>query len=211
MSIYRIAYAMLLFLLVFIIITVCSGINFPADSAVNAWINDIQSPFLDWSMPLISYLGAFPYCIILSLTIGLIFWLMKKRLQSLFIVAVPYIGVCISYILKFLIDRPRPVDDLLENSFPSGHTIFIFILMGLIIYFLPTVIKNKTWRCLLQIVAGLLIALVGFSRLYLQAHWASDVVSSLIIGTLVLVPAIILYQKTVKGEIKCLSFLKSKP
>ncbi len=73
------------------------------------------------------------------------------------------------------------------------------------------VIKNKTWRCLLQIVAGLLIALVGFARLYLQAHWASDVVSSMIIGTLVLVPSIILYQKTVNGEFKCLSFLKSKP
>jgi undecaprenyl-diphosphatase len=202
---------MLLFLLLFIIIAVVSGMSFPGDASVSEWINGIHSPFLDSSMPIISYLGAFPYCIIASLLIGLIFWLFKKKIESLFIIAVPYIGVCISYTLKFLIDRPRPLDDFLENSFPSGHTIYTSILMGSVIYFLPQLVKNKICRILLQTAAALVIALVGFSRLYLQQHWLSDVFSSLIIGILVLVPAIILYKYVMKREIKCLSFLKSKP
>jgi undecaprenyl-diphosphatase len=211
LSIRRIAYFMLLFLLLFIIVAIVSGMNFPGDASFNTWIKGIQSPFLDSSMPLVSYLGAFPYCIIASLLAGLVFWLFKKKIESLFIIVVPYIGVCISYALKFLIDRPRPVDDLLENSFPSGHTIYTFILMGLIIYFLPQLVKNKTQCNVLQIAAGLLIALMAFSRLYLQQHWLSDVLSSLLIGILVLVPAIILYKYVMKREIKCLSFLKSKP
>jgi undecaprenyl-diphosphatase len=202
---------MLLFLLLFIVIAVVSGMSFPGDASVSAWMNEIQSPFLDSSMPIISYLGAFPYCIIASLLAGLIFWLFKKKIESLFIIVVPYIGVCISYTLKFLIERPRPLDDLLGNSFPSGHTIYTAIFMGLIIYFLPQMIKNKICRIMLQTLAGLVIALVGFSRLYLQQHWLSDVYSALIIGILVLVPAIILYKYVMKREIKCLSFLKSKP
>ncbi len=211
MSIFRIAYLMLFVLLVFITIAVVSGMSFPGDTAVNEWINNIQSPFFDSSMTFISYLGAFPYCIIASLLAGLVFRLFNRKIESLFIIIVPYIGVSISYILKFLIDRPRPLEDSLENSFPSGHTIFVSILMVLIICFLPQVVINKTWRILLQIAAGLLIALTGFSRLYLQAHWLSDVVSSLVIGTLIVVPAIIVYKYIMKREIECLSFLKSKP
>lgn len=202
---------MLLVLLVFIIIAVVSGMNFPGDTAVSVWMTDIQSPFLDALMPVVSYLGAFPYCIIASLIIGLVFWLLRKRIESLVIIGVPYIGVIISYILKFLIDRPRPLDDGLENSFPSGHTIYTSILIGLIIYFLPQVVKNKTWCLVLRIIAGLVIVLMGFSRLYLQLHWLSDVLSSLVIGILVIVPAIISYKYLLKRDLKCLSFLKSKP
>ena len=202
---------MLLFLLVFIIIAVVSGMNFPGDMAVSVWMTDIQSPFLDTAMPIVSYLGAFPYCIIASLLVGLILWLLRKRIESLVIIGVPYVGVIISYILKFLIDRPRPLEDGLENSFPSGHTIFVSILMGLLIYFLPQVVKNKAWRIPLQILAGLLIASTAFSRLYLQTHWLSDVLSSLVIGILVLVPAIISYKYLLKRDLKCLNFLKSKP
>jgi undecaprenyl-diphosphatase len=202
---------MLLVLLVFIIIAVVSGMNFPGDTAVSVWMTDIQSPFLDAVMPVVSYLGAFPYCIIASLIIGLVFWLLRKRIESLVIIGVPYIGVIISYILKFLIDRPRPLDDGLENSFPSGHTIYTSILIGLIIYFLPQVVKNKTWCLVLRIIAGLVIVLMGFSRLYLQLHWLSDVLSSLVIGILVIVPAIISYKYLLKRDLKCLSFLKSKP
>ncbi len=211
MSIFRTAYFMLLVLLVFIIIAVVSGMNFPGDTAVSVWMTDIQSPFLDAVMPVVSYLGAFPYCIIASLIIGLVFWLLRKRIESLVIIGVPYIGVIISYILKFLIDRPRPLDDGLENSFPSGHTIYTSILIGLIIYFLPQVVKNKTWCLVLRIIAGLVIVLMGFSRLYLQLHWLSDVLSSLVIGILVIVPAIISYKYLLKRDLKCLSFLKSKP
>jgi undecaprenyl-diphosphatase len=202
---------MLLFLLVFIIIAVISGMSFPGDAAVNNWMNGIQSGFLDSAMPVVSYLGAFPYCIIASLIIGLIFWFLRKRIEAIVITGVPYIGVVISYVLKFLIDRPRPLEDSLENSFPSGHTIYTSMLMGLIIYFLPQVIKNKTWCLILRIIAGLVITAVGFSRLYLQVHWMSDIVSSLIIGMLVIIPAIILYKYLLKRDLKCLNFLKSKP
>lgn len=211
MSIFRIAYFMLLVLLILIIIAVCSGMSFPRDTAVNNRINDIQSPFFDSSMPFISYLGAFPYCIFVSLLAGLIFWLFDRKIEALFIVGVPYIGVSISYILKFLIDRPRPLEDSLQNSFPSGHTIYTSILLGLIIYFLPRVVKNKACCITLQIVAALVIVAVGFSRLYLEQHWLSDIFSSLIIGILIIVPAVISYKYVMKRDIKCLSSLKSKP
>ena len=89
MSIYRIAYLMLLVLLVFITIAVVTGMSFPGDTSVSEWINNIQSPFFDALMPVVSYLGAFPYCIIASLLAGLAFWLFNRKIESLFIVIVP--------------------------------------------------------------------------------------------------------------------------
>jgi undecaprenyl-diphosphatase len=102
--------------------------------------------------------------------------------------------------LKLTIRRPRPLPDSAATSFPSGHTIFIFILMGLLIYFLPLIIKNQTGRILCQLAAILSIIAMCFSRLYLQAHWLSDIISSLILVTLILIPAIMLYQKINKGK-----------
>jgi undecaprenyl-diphosphatase len=204
---------MLLLLLIFIIISICSSASIPGDSAVNDWIGTIDSPFLDNSMQLITSLGDFPYGIIVSIIFALGLWLNRLYLETIFILILPYIGVFISYIFKLFINRPRPLQETgaNENSFISGHTIYIFLFMGLAIYFLPLIIQNKTYRILLQAIAAVIILLVSFSRIYLQAHWLSDVIASLITGILLLIPAIIIYKYLLKRGLLCQSFLKSKP
>lgn len=79
-----------------------------------------------------------------------------------------------TYGLKHVIRRKRPLDDTLGNpSLPSGHATIAFSAATILGYRYPK------WRIPLYIGAGL----VGFSRIYLGRHYTSDVLAGAAIGT----------------------------
>ncbi len=80
----------------------------------------------------------------------------------------------VTYGMKRLIGRKRPLDETLGNpAFPSGHTSLAFSSATILGYRYPK------WRIPLYLGAGL----VGFSRIYLGRHYASDVVAGAALGT----------------------------
>jgi membrane-associated phospholipid phosphatase len=86
--------------------------------------------------------------------------------------------------VKRVIQRPRPVsiyDGLAEYSFPSGHASMSIVLYGFLAVLLawgaPPVLRRVT-----SFAAVLLVLLIGFSRVYLGAHWLSDVLAGLAFG-----------------------------
>ena len=80
----------------------------------------------------------------------------------------------ITYGVKQLVRRKRPLDDMLGNpSMPSGHTSIAFSAATILGYTYPK------WRIPLYIGAGL----VGFSRIYLGRHYTSDVLVGAAVGT----------------------------
>ena len=82
----------------------------------------------------------------------------------------------VTFGMKRLVGRKRPLDETLGNpSFPSGHTSLAFSSATILGYRYPK------WRVPLYIGAGL----VGFSRIYLGRHYASDVVVGAALGTAV--------------------------
>src|SRR5207245_625975 len=60
-------------------------------------------------------------------------------------------------------------------GFPSGHTFGAVVFFGGLIYFLWTIELRRIWRWTGTVVLVLLILGVAASRLYLRAHWLSDV------------------------------------
>jgi undecaprenyl-diphosphatase len=89
--------------------------------------------------------------------------------------------------LKLAFYRPRPhFDDpilsLTGYSFPSGHTMAATVLYGILAVLLVTKVKRKRSKVLIALAASLLIALVGFSRMYLGAHYLSDVLGAIAEG-----------------------------
>ena len=82
------------------------------------------------------------------------------------------------YILKILVQRPRPLINLIEasnSSFPSGHTTIMFALF-------PIICKNfKEIRYFWLFIS----ILVAFSRIYLGVHHLSDIMGGIILGLLV--------------------------
>ncbi|GAB4347123.1 MAG: bifunctional DedA family/phosphatase PAP2 family protein [Desulfobulbaceae bacterium] len=88
-------------------------------------------------------------------------------------------------LLKLILHLPRPValyHGASSYSFPSGHTTMTVILYGFLAILLARELAGR-WR-LGVLSAVLLVAFViGFSRLYLGAHWLSDVLGGYLIGT----------------------------
>lgn len=87
--------------------------------------------------------------------------------------------------------RPRPTGIGVYRevffSFPSGHATISAALFGYFAYFLWR--QVDTWKTRLNILfaTGILIMVIGFSRLYLGVHFLSDVLGGYLLGSLWLI------------------------
>lgn len=88
--------------------------------------------------------------------------------------------------LKYLFARPRPTDQRLiamtGYAFPSGHAMGSVIFHGMLLYLIIYYFNHKKYRNVLLVLGGLLIFLIGISRIYLSVHYPSDVVAGFFIG-----------------------------
>lgn len=96
-------------------------------------------------------------------------------------------GLVLNLLLKsaFARERPQfeePLVKLTDFSFPSGHTMMATLFYGLLVVVASVHIKSRPLRALA--IAGLcgIIALVGFSRMMLGAHYFSDVLGAMTMG-----------------------------
>ncbi len=75
-------------------------------------------------------------------------------------------------------------------SFPSGHALMSVTFYGLLIVIVWEFVKAPWLRWLLSILLALLILIIGFSRVYLRVHYASDVVAGFSVGLVWLILSI---------------------
>lgn len=89
--------------------------------------------------------------------------------------------VALNQLLKFIVQRPRPdgfrLVDVSGYSFPSGHSMVSMAFFGLLIWFVWRYEKDKHMRNLLCLAFALVICTIGFSRVYLGVHYATDVLA----------------------------------
>jgi len=96
-------------------------------------------------------------------------------------------GMALNALLKLAFQRPRP---LLEHSlmtlasygFPSGHAAYSTMLYGLLAAYVAHRVDHWRWRLASVLACAAVVALVGFSRLYLGAHYLSDVLAGMLEG-----------------------------
>ena len=89
--------------------------------------------------------------------------------------------------LKSAFNRMRPdfrdpIIDERTNSFPSGHSMGAVIAFGLLTYFLLLVLSDRRERVAVVVLAAVLTVMIGFSRIYLGAHYFSDVIGGFAVG-----------------------------
>ncbi len=174
----------------------------PVDIAITREFQENQTPFIKWTMIAVSYLGNqfLLFSVLIGLT-ALVFWLLRLRLEALFIVGLSAISSALNVLLKLLVSRPRPSEKFVEiiqhatgQSFPSGHVMSYVAFWGLLFSFgLILFNRKRWWHYVLLIIPALFVVLVGPSRIYLGDHWASDVLGGYLIGGLLLGIALWLY------------------
>ncbi len=113
-------------------------------------------------------------------------WIKKQPVDALKIAAVSVTGTAVLFLLKFILQRQRPLAPLIARahgySFPSGHSFSSVVFYGMLAYIGYRFIKTNWLKWGLFAALFLFAALIGFSRIYLKLHYASDVVAGFCLG-----------------------------
>jgi undecaprenyl-diphosphatase len=175
--------------------------SFPIDIQITRAIQSIDSPFFAELMWLVSWAGFLPQSVLITLLIGFTLAVYGFRWESATSLLTALVSGVINEFVKVVIQRPRPAADLVDvfkvltsYSFPSGHVMFYVSLFGFVWYLSYTTLKQSWKRSLLLGFFGILILLVGISRVYLGQHWASDVLGAYLLGGLILAGTVLLHQ-----------------
>jgi membrane-associated phospholipid phosphatase len=157
------------------------------EAQLSGWLHANSTPLLTALFARITLLGS---TLLASVIAGLVALYLLSRRQlywfGAFVLSV-YGGMILNRLLKYSFQRARPrFDDPIFSftgySFPSGHTMTATVVYGAIAVVLFTRNKHRAVRVVFIASATLLIGLVGFSRIYLGAHYLSDVLGAIAEG-----------------------------
>lgn len=161
-------------------------INFVLPTMPDNWVTTTlyasQTDFGDTVMSLVSFLGSPTIVVVYAFLLFGILLLAGLRVPGIWALGAILSGQAVAALLKNLFVRERPELHLVSDggfSFPSGHaTGTALIVITLFILIFPN-INNATTRFMLRWFASTFLAWVMLSRIYLQAHFLSDVLAGL--------------------------------
>ncbi|MDT7778827.1 MAG: hypothetical protein QOC99_1339 [Acidobacteriota bacterium] len=152
------------------------------DEQTRAFVNAHAGPSLTIAMRGVTYLGSTIFILALGLCAVIAFYLKGWRRASVILLITMAGAFILNAVLKstFHRARPEPFFGILaptSYSFPSGHSLLSFCLFGTLAAIIHRRTRSTPVRIIVWIVAALLVALVGFSRVYLGVHYPSDVLA----------------------------------
>ena len=158
------------------------------DKEIAVWLHLHATPSLTEAMKFVSFLASWPVVTGICLIMALYFVRQRSRYRLLALMLTVPVGMLMNGMLKYAFHRSRPVwdDPILmigSFSFPSGHAMAATLLYGFLAAFGARKVKAWRWRVLAVLAAGMLVVLIGFSRLYLGVHYLSDVLAGIAAGS----------------------------
>ncbi|HEY8906352.1 MAG TPA: bifunctional DedA family/phosphatase PAP2 family protein, partial [Rhodoferax sp.] len=172
------------------------------DHLVFTTLQHLRSAWADRVMITATELGSAPVALAVMAAVSVLLVLKSCwRTLAYWLVAMGFAQGLV-WVLKMTLGRARPIAMYTgadQFSFPSGHAASSIVLYGFLA-FLLTRHQPPTVRWLIGLLAASLVGLISFSRLYLGAHWLSDVLASLSLGTTWVALLCIAYTQHVRGE-----------
>jgi undecaprenyl-diphosphatase len=137
-------------------------------------------------MRFISFLAKHSFLVPIIVLMIAYFLIKKNKWMAIRTAFVLISSLLLMSLLKRLIQRQRPPDPLVEGitnfSFPSGHAFMGVAFYGLLIWYASVYISDKWLSRMVILSLFLIIAAIGFSRIYLRVHYATDVLAGICIG-----------------------------
>jgi membrane-associated phospholipid phosphatase len=181
----------------------------PFDQASYNELHEEPRPLFGILMQDVSMLGNMPAPLVLTFMAVAFFAFRRQWLEAFFMLLVTS-NVLLAFALKDIIHRTRPfpitestagiIQNINQYSYPSGHVLFFVVFFGFFAYLTWLNFKGRA-RIIIIATCAALIILIGPSRVYLGAHWASDVAGSYIIGTIWLSILIFAHQLVIHRKI----------
>ena len=162
------------------------------DQGVRRLVQQTHGPALGAGMGAITSLGDAWGLIPLIVLVSALTWRSNRRHALLIPLFMAGTGV-LQLVAKHLVDRPRP--NLEPWGFPSGHVLSLVVLLGLAAYGLAGSRARRRWRVLGGALAAVTVVVVAASRLYLDAHWISDVLGGFTLGLAYLLAALLVLER----------------
>jgi len=170
------------------------------DSIIDSWMSErivfLWSPFLNKAMIFITSIASPLALSILSVAVLSVLIYKKRFHQSLLFLIGMIGGLMLGLLIKSIVHRARPQNTLVEAagySFPSGHASMALIFFSLVIYLFKNDIKSVIPKYSFIIGNITLFLLIGFSRVYLNVHWFSDVMAGFFLGLFWLTLSILIH------------------
>ena len=159
------------------------------DGPVTDWMVDHRSGALNQIAVAVTDLGSPVATALLGITCGvLISWRARSVVPGLIVIGTVGGAAVASTVIKALVGRERPptnIQVLLEtgHSVPSGHVTGTAALFGIAVL-VVSVDRTAAVKRLLMLLAVTVTVVVALTRLYLGAHWLTDVIAGAILATL---------------------------
>jgi undecaprenyl-diphosphatase len=157
-----------------------------ADAAVTRWAADRATPFSEAAFGAITVAGSTIAAIVVALATA-VYAVRRWRRWSvaLFLLIVVAGQLLLANLVKIAVERVRPdappFNVLTGPSFPSGHTTTAAAVWAAVALVLGSGAPSRTRAILAGGAAGIAV-LVACSRVFLGAHWTSDVIGGLLLG-----------------------------
>lgn len=174
---------------------------FPLDLRITLGVQTVNAVWFYGLMWGVSVLGYSPQSFLLAGAIVLMLLIIGLRWEAV-TASLAALGVSgLGALVKIIVHRPRPSPDLVHvvqrleaYGFPSGHVLFYTAFFGFLLFLCYTLLKVSFARTSMLVILVGLVGLVGVSRIYLGAHWASDVLGAYLLGSLWLAITVYVYR-----------------
>jgi membrane-associated phospholipid phosphatase len=157
------------------------------DQRLADWLHERATDPVTDAFRVITFLGGFVTLLAVSLAAAVVLWRRRERKDALF-VPLAFAGAQVltnGMKLAFRRDRPSfpdPLATATTYSFPSGHALVSLAVYGALALLIARRLPSTAGRVLVFVGAGVLVAAIGFSRLYLGVHYLTDVLAGFALG-----------------------------
>jgi membrane-associated phospholipid phosphatase len=164
----------------------------PGDLAISRGVQSVDFVGVSHFSEFLYTTGVYPWFHLLWLCAAAVLFCLRHRLMAAFML-IGMLAHNFTFLIKIIVERPRPsplVVDVVRVSdsfsFPSGHVVGAVLFWGLIALAAEQVLQARHARLLVRGGCVAMVAAMGFQRVYVGAHWPSDVLGAYLWGGVML-------------------------
>ncbi|MDP3704222.1 MAG: phosphatase PAP2 family protein [Candidatus Omnitrophota bacterium] len=170
----------------------------PVDEAVTAWLQTWRAPELDTLVRVVTFFGSSLFFFAVMATMSLGWWRSRQRALVRVLWRAIILGVLVEVVLRLVVGQWRPDTTSLPHAtdlmgrfelagFPSGHAFRSAFLAGWWCDALQR--RRRALGIPAAVGLGLVVGLVGLTRIYLHRHWMTDVIGAWVVAAFALAMA----------------------